>query len=118
MIALAPLLQSPAPDAVIVGLPPASDDPRTCSARMAREFARRLAESTGLPTWLVDEAESTRAATERLQALGYSGPRLRERVDAEAAAVILRRYLDGADAIAVDPADKPAPLGPAGSGRP
>lgn len=98
------------PDGVVVGLPPASPDPRRCSARMAREFARRLAEATERPTWLVDEAESTLAATERLQSLGYSGPRLRERVDAEAAAVILRRFLDGAVAVPVDPEVRQPPL--------
>ena len=98
------------PDAVVVGLPPESGDPRTCSARLAREFARRVAEATGWPVWLVDEADSSAIARERLKALGARAGGVRANLDAWAAVVILQRYADGAPAEPVDPTAKPAPL--------
>jgi putative holliday junction resolvase len=79
----------------VIGLPPTSDDPKRCSARMAREFARRWVEQTGIAAVLVDESDSTIEASANLSALGAKGPRLRARVDAEAAAIILNRFAAG-----------------------
>ncbi len=103
------LFASP-PLAAVVGLPPESDDPRTCSARKAREFARRLVEATGWPVWLVDEADSSAIARERLHALGARAGGVRAHLDAYAAVVILQRFAAGAPAETVDPTQKPAPL--------
>jgi putative Holliday junction resolvase len=102
----------------VVGLPPEGRDPRTCSARLARAFAARLAATTGWRTVLVDESETSQQAEARLRALGLSAGRLRRHLDAEAAAVILRRYLDGwpAELVAV-PAAGAEGCARAGPGR-
>ena len=98
------------PRGVVVGLPPESPDPRTCSARKAREFARRVVEATGWPAWLVDEADSSAIARERLAAMGAKAGGVRAHLDAWAAVVILQRFADGASAEPVDPTAKAAAL--------
>lgn len=105
------------PSAVIVGLPPESPDPRTCSARKAREFARRVAETTGWPVFMVDEADSSAIARERLRAMGARAGGVRAHLDAWAAVVILQRFADGGLAEPVDPTTKAAPLAPLATER-
>jgi putative Holliday junction resolvase len=78
---------------VIVGHPHRAAGVETLLARRARNFARRLAEASGLPVDLHGEALTSRAADEALHAAGVSGTRRRKARDAEAAAALLRDYL-------------------------
>jgi putative Holliday junction resolvase len=78
---------------VVVGHPRRAGGIETLLARRARNFARRLAETTGLPVDLHGEALTSRAADETLGAAGIAGARRRAARDAEAAAALLRDYI-------------------------
>jgi putative Holliday junction resolvase len=78
---------------LVVGLPFDMDGGEGPSARMARAFAAKLA-VLGLPVELFDERLSTFEAESRLRQRGFSSRAMRDKVDAEAAAVILQGWLD------------------------
>ncbi len=80
----------------VVGLPPQGPDPRTCSARLARNFAKALTAAQEAPVVLVDEANTSREAEDHLRLLGVRGRKLKEVIDKHAAARILDRWLAGA----------------------
>ena len=69
-----------------------SKEPPTC--RKARNFAARLARRCSMPIYLVNEALSSSEAESRLQEAGFKGQKLKEKLDAEAAAVILQQFLN------------------------
>ena len=79
----------------VLGLPRNMDGSEGPSARMARSFAPRLEEALGVPVELFDERLSTFEAESRLREQGFSAREMKDRVDAEAAAVILQGWLDG-----------------------
>jgi len=79
----------------VVGLPLHMDGSEGASARLARDFAAKVAEALGVPVELCDERLSTFEAESRLRAQGFSAREQRSMVDAEAAAVILQAWLDG-----------------------
>jgi len=78
----------------VVGLPLNMDGSEGESARLARGFARKLAEELHLPVELQDERLSTFEAADRLRAQGIRAREQRAVIDAEAAAVILQGWLD------------------------
>jgi putative Holliday junction resolvase len=78
----------------VLGLPLNMDGSEGPSARMARAFAVRLEGALGIPVELFDERLSTFEAETRLRELGFSARAQRDKVDAEAAAVILQGWLD------------------------
>lgn len=78
----------------VLGLPLNMDGSEGPSARMARAFAVRLEGALGIPVELFDERLSTFEAESRLRELGFSARAQRDKVDAEAAAVILQGWLD------------------------
>lgn len=80
------LIEQWQPDRVIVGLPLASDGSEQLSTIQARRFANQLRGRYGVEVDMVDERGSSMEAQERL---GRHGPD-----HAEAAAIILQRYLD------------------------
>ena len=92
----------------VVGLPPASPDPKTCSARLARNFAKALAAAQPAPVWLVDEANTSREAKAHLGLLGVRGRRLKNVVDKHAAARILDRWVAGEPAFTPQEAERQA----------
>ena len=79
----------------VVGLPLNMDGTEGASARLARDFAARLATRLGLPVELHDERLSTFEAATRLREQGLSARDQKGVIDAEAAAVILQGWLDG-----------------------
>ena len=82
---------------ILVGYPVRAGGDEGLTGRQVRNFVARLARRTTVPVELVDEAHSTEEAAERLREAGCFGKELLARVDAQAAAVILERYLrDGA----------------------
>ena len=85
---------------IVVGLPVHMDGRVGPEAQAAQTFARVLAETTGIPVDVLDERwtprEAERALRESSPARGRSRRRektRRERVDALAAALILRTFL-------------------------
>ena len=78
---------------LIVGLPLNMDGSEGASARMARAFVE-LVRPFGLTVELEDERLTTFEAEQHLRAQGFSAREQREKIDAEAAAVILQAWLD------------------------
>ena len=83
---------------LVIGLPlplnpkAALAEPLTC--RKVRNFAGRLARRTALPIYLVNEALSSSEAEDRLRQAGLKGRKLKNKLDAEAAAIILQQFLN------------------------
>ncbi|HEV7126869.1 MAG TPA: Holliday junction resolvase RuvX [Ktedonobacterales bacterium] len=79
---------------VVVGLPISLDGGLHGQAKAVQAFAERLRTRLNLPLVYQDERLSTVTAAEALRAAGVRPERIRERLDAAAAAVILRDFLD------------------------
>ena len=79
---------------VVVGLPKNMDGTEGDQARKVRSLAKQLAFATKLPIEFEDERLSTFCAIETLIERGVKTGHNRELVDMEAAAIILRGYLD------------------------
>jgi putative holliday junction resolvase len=80
---------------VVIGLPVSADGSEGPGCERSRRMAARLA-AAGLQTVLQDESWSSRDAEEALRETGKTRRRAKERVDAIAASLILRDYLQGA----------------------
>lgn len=88
------------PDTLVVGLPLTLDGAEQPASRRARRFAAQLQQRYGLPVVLVDERHSSQEAAQRFaaaRAVGLKRRRDAADIDAEAAAVILERWLAGTD---------------------
>ena len=84
------------PDTLIVGLPLTLDGGEQPASRTARRFAGQLQKRYGLPVAFVDERHSSQDAAERFaeaRATGLKRRRDAVTIDAEAAAVIVERWL-------------------------
>jgi len=85
---------------IVLGLPLNMDGSEGPMAAEVRGFSTRLISATGLPVEFVDERLSSFSAEEDLKQMGVrrkrgkKGRRQRGRVDAMAAAVILREYMN------------------------
>jgi putative Holliday junction resolvase len=93
------------PDTLVVGLPLTLDGAEQPASRRARQFAVQLQQRYGLPVVLVDERHSSQEAAQRFataRAVGLKRRRDAADIDAEAAAVILERWLAGADTPTAD----------------
>jgi putative Holliday junction resolvase len=76
------------------------------AAKEARRFATNLAKSIALPVYLQDERLTSRAALENLRAEGVKPDDIPKLIDGEAAAMILRDFLETNQArIRVSPSD-------------
>ena len=84
------------PEGFVVGLPLALDGEEQAASKRARRFAERLHVRYRVPVTLVDERHSSLEAAERFaqaRAAGLKRRRDAAQLDAEAAAVILERWL-------------------------
>ena len=93
------------PETLIVGLPLTLDDAEQPASHRARCFAAQLEKRYVLPVLMVDERHSSQEAARRFAKARASGLKRRhdlEYIDAEAAAVILERWLSGT-AIPISP---------------
>ena len=97
---------------VVVGLPISFDGQLHAQAERVRTFAEKLRSYLGVPLVYADETLSTWRAEEMLRAAGVRPERIRERIDAAAAAVILQEYLDQRRAQNADAVGPGGPLGP------
>ena len=91
--AVADLLRRFDARALVIGLPLSLDGTEGEAAVQARRLARNFQLSLHVPVFLQDERLTSREAEESLRAVGRRGESLREHVDSEAAAIILRDYL-------------------------
>jgi putative Holliday junction resolvase len=84
------------PDTFVVGLPLTLEGEEQPASKRARRFAEHLRERYQVPVMLVDERHSSREAAQRFahaRATGLKRRRDAAQIDAEAAAVILERWL-------------------------
>jgi len=79
---------------VVVGLPISLDGSEGAMAQWARDYGRALGESLGLPVVFWDESFTSEMATKSMAAHGYSRKKMKGKLDAVAAALILQSYLD------------------------
>lgn len=101
---IAALVEETEATEVVVGLPVSLDGTRGPAARNVQREVERLRARVSVPVVLVDERLSSVEATRRrreARAVGKTRPRAplgarRAPVDANAAAIILQAYLDGA----------------------
>ncbi len=82
---------------LVLGEPVGLDGQRGANADRVRRFGERLAELTGLPLELVNEALTTVEAQERLREAGIDPRKEPARIDALAAQILLQEALDRGD---------------------
>lgn len=78
---------------VVVGLPLTLDGGRSRSTELAEEFGRRIGRYTKIPVIFFDERFSSSEAEERLMQAGLDSRKARQKMDSQAAAVLLESYL-------------------------
>ncbi|MFC4528531.1 Holliday junction resolvase RuvX [Dyella halodurans] len=84
------------PETLVVGLPLTLDGGEQPASRNARRLAEKLGQRYGLPIELTDERHSSQEAAQRFASARAAGLKKRRdaaTIDAEAAAVILERWL-------------------------
>ena len=79
---------------IVVGLPLRLDGTDGDAAKNARRIAANLAKSIDLPVYLQDERLTSLVAMENLKAEGLKPDEIPALIDGEAAATILRDFLD------------------------
>jgi len=79
---------------IVVGLPLHMDGRRGPEAEAAEAFGRKLGEATGLPVEMLDERWTTQEADRALRESGRKGKKKRQVIDAVAATLLLRTYLE------------------------
>lgn len=78
---------------LVIGLPLSLDGTENTAAREIQRQARNFELSLGLPVVLQDERLTSKEAERDLRAAGYDTGEVRDRLDSEAAALILRDFL-------------------------
>jgi putative Holliday junction resolvase len=81
-------------EAIVLGLPLNMDDSEGPQAKKVRAFAKELQVHVRVPVYFQDERLSSFGAEEKLEEIGLSKGKKRERLDALAAAEILQAFLD------------------------
>lgn len=79
---------------IVIGLPITLAGHEGQRSAWVRDYAEALGRDVDTPIVFWDESLTTVAAIEALQAQGRRGKKLKDRVDAVAAALILQSYLD------------------------
>jgi putative Holliday junction resolvase len=93
-------------ETIVVGLPLSMDGTEGNAAKNVRRLALNLARSVKQPVYLQDERLTSHAAIENLKAEGHKPDEIPALVDGEAAALILRDFLQSdQQRILVDPAN-------------
>lgn len=91
--AVANLLQSFDARGLVIGLPLNLDGSEGEAATLTRQLARNFERSLQVPIYLQDERLTSKEAESSLSAAGLSFNEVRENVDSEAAAIILRDFI-------------------------
>jgi putative Holliday junction resolvase len=82
------------PLGLVVGLPLTAAGEEQLTTRQCRNFAKELEQMSGLPVFLVDETGTSLAAQRQLKAQGLKLSGVQQQEHAEAARLILQRYLE------------------------
>lgn len=89
------IIQKEAVEVIVVGLPLSLEDGEdTLTTRQARNFAESLGRRTDQPIHLMDERLTSAQAEEELNAANVRGKKRKLALDAQAAVVILRSWLE------------------------
>jgi putative Holliday junction resolvase len=91
--AIAALLTPLEPERIVVGLPLNMDGSEGPQAAKVRAFGERVSVHLALPVEFWDERLTTVEAEQTLRGAAMSRSRRRQRIDQEAAAIILESYL-------------------------
>ena len=92
---------------VVIGLPLRLDGSNGDAAIEIRNIASKFARSLSVPVYLQDERLSSVEAEQNLRLDGHAAQKVRELVDSEAAAVILRDFfVSNQDRVPVSPAEQ------------
>ena len=92
---------------VVIGLPLRLNGSAGDSALESRRMAQKFAQSLAVPVYLQDERLSSVEAEQNLRQEGHRWDKLTGLVDSEAAAVILRDFLEGSqERILVSPSEQ------------
>ena len=100
------------PDTLVIGLPLTLEGQEQAASRGARRLAERLQARYALPVALIDERHSSQEAARRFAQARATGLKKRSdaaAIDAEAAAVILERWLAQPADATLSLADPPPP---------
>jgi putative Holliday junction resolvase len=90
---LAALMEREGVERVVVGLPLGLDGQDTETTRQARNFAASLARRVEAPVELADERFSSLEAEGRLREAGGRGRKVKQKLDSQAAVIILETWL-------------------------
>ena len=82
--------------ALVIGLPLRLDGSEGDAAAGVRRLAEKFGRSLSIPVYLQDERLTTFSARDNLQAAGRTVKEIAERIDSEAAAIILRDFINNA----------------------
>lgn len=91
---VAGLVQSFEAKALVIGLPLRLDGVEGSAAESVRAEAEKFQRSLKVPIYLQDERLTTFAANSELKAAGLNESESKREVDSEAAAIILRDFID------------------------
>lgn len=94
LAAIARVVENEGAQLVVVGLPVSFDGQLHAQALAIQRFVAKLRGRITPPITFADETLSSVRAEERLRAAGVRPERLRERIDSEAAAIILEDTLE------------------------
>ena len=78
----------------VVGLPIHCDGAESQKSLECRQFGKWLHEQTGLPVRLFDERFSTASAKDRLRSMALSPAKVKKRLDAVAALILLESFIE------------------------
>lgn len=91
--ALTALVHDEGVQAVVVGLPLTLDGGDSLTTRQTRNFAESLARRISAPVHLMDERLSSAEAEAQLKEAGLCSRKMKNRLDSQAAALILESWL-------------------------
>ncbi len=91
---VANLVESFAAKGLVIGLPLLVDGGEGSAAESVRTEAEKFRRSLGVPIYLQDERLTSFAANSDLKSAGLNESEIKREVDSEAAAIILRDFID------------------------
>jgi putative Holliday junction resolvase len=81
-------------EAIVLGLPLNMDGSESAQTKLALKFAERLRDHLKIPVYLQDERLSSFSAEEKLASANFTKRKIKQRLDAVAAAEILEAFLE------------------------
>ncbi len=91
---VAGLVESFEAKGLVIGLPLRLDGGKGAAAESVRAMAEKFRRSLGVPVYLQDERLTTFAANSDLKSAGLNQGEIKREVDSEAAAIILRDFIN------------------------